>query len=157
MTAALALLGCGSAEVGPGIVHDACRPLQVIAGEDSLPSERAGVAEGITLWREVGVTAPRLEAAADGDRVPVNFELAPAAFRGVYEPSRGEVFVNRRLDEPHQRAITVAHELGHALGLEHVALAERESVMNPANVTVSPTRSDVEALADIWGECLDVP
>jgi hypothetical protein len=154
---ALIFCGCGQAETTAGVVHDACSHLLVLPAEDSRNAEREGVGRGISFWHDVGVTAPRLEQTSAGPTVPVHFEVAPEAFRGVYEPSTGEVFVNRRLEDSFERSVTVAHELGHALGLPHVPPSERPSMMNPGNLTVLPTNEDVEALARLWGDCLDVP
>ncbi|HEY0881746.1 MAG TPA: M66 family metalloprotease, partial [Archangium sp.] len=82
--------------------------------------------------------------------VPMRFRSAAAVFRGIYEPVTGLVSINRGL-EGSDRTITIAHELGHALGLPHVPASERASVMNPGNLTVLPTAEDVAALQQRWG------
>lgn len=147
---------CGVEPQGPGIVYDACAPLQLIPAEDTQLEEREGIATALGMWRDVGVTGPRLDAITEA-QVPVIFQTAPSAFRGQYETSSGAVYVNRRLIDPYQRSVTVAHELGHALGLPHVDPEERASLMNPGNLEIAPTQEDAEALARLWGECLDVP
>ena len=159
LAAAALLCGCGAASPSqsPEIVYDACEALRVLPGADTQEPELAGVREGLLLWQRAGVTAPRLEDAAAPSELPVTFKLAAAGFHGVYEPESGQVYVNRRLSDPQERAITVAHEVGHALGLPHVPPEERTSLMNPGNLTVAPTGEDVEALARLWGKCLDVP
>jgi hypothetical protein len=63
--------------------------------------------------------------------------------------------VNRRLSNPSDRAITVAHELGHALGLPHIN--DRESVMNSGNLEVLPLSEDADDLRDLWGACIAFP
>ena len=49
--------------------------------------------------------------------------------------------------------LTTAHELGHAFGLTHVDPGVRRSVMNPNNITVSPTSEDVAKLHALWRPC----
>jgi len=77
------------------------------------------------------------------------------SLKGVYDDERGVVFINRKITEGHGRAVTVAHELGHAFGLPHVVESERASLMNPANTSIEPTGDDVAALRALWGNCAD--
>jgi hypothetical protein len=61
------------------------------------------------------------------------------------------VLVNRALTVASERAITIAHEVGHAMGLPHVD--GRPSLMNPGNLTLEPQPGDAAALVELWGAC----
>lgn len=111
------------------------------------------VASAITMWNGLGVTSLTLESRPGSAMVPVRFKAAPAAFHGVFDPELGEVLINTELSDPAQRAVVVAHELGHGMGLPHITESTRRSVMNPGNLTESPTRADAEALAAQWNHC----
>jgi predicted Zn-dependent protease len=63
------------------------------------------------------------------------------------------IVVNRNLDTGRALTITIAHEVGHAMGLVHVKKSERPSVMVPGNTDEPPGASDREALVAIWGDC----
>lgn len=149
----LTLTACGAPQVTqPERVYSPCEPVRLAPEADTTDLERESIVEAMALWREVGVTALTLgePAGLEEVAVPLRFKEAAALFRGVYEPSLGLVSINRRL-EGLERTITIAHELGHALGLPHVPATTRRSVMNPGNLTVLPTAEDVEALQQRWG------
>ena len=65
----------------------------------------------------------------------------------------GVVYINEAIEDDRARAVTVAHEMGHAFGLFHVAAEERASLMNPGNLSVGLTPADVETLIGLWGSC----
>ncbi len=142
-------------DVADPIVYDPCAPVIVAPVEALSPTQSAAVGEAIALWRAVGVTALTLDDSAGTQRVPLWFKDAPEPFHGVYEPRTGEVGINLKMKD-RMLAITVAHELGHAMGLPHVEKAERSSVMNPSNGTVAPTPHDERQLRDRWS-CLSTP
>jgi len=77
----------------------------------------------IALWAEAGLKTLSTGALEAESQVPVRFRDAPSPFHGVYEVSSGVVFVNKKLSGL-ARDITVAHEVGHALGLPHVPTEE---------------------------------
>ncbi len=108
-------------------------------------------------WNEVAGTRLTLEDVAGAARLPVEFEEAAPAFFGIYLDEEGRVVINRRLTEPHGRAVTIAHEMGHAFGLVHLEPETDISVMNPANLEVEPTPEDAGRLAEIWGRCPPTP
>jgi len=135
--------------VQPEIVYSPCAAVPLAPEPDTTESERASILDAVELWRDVGVTALTMSEEESDPSVPLRFRDAAAVFRGIYEPSSGLVSINRKLDGS-ARTITIAHELGHALGLPHVPSSERASVMNPGNLTVTPTAEDVEALQQRW-------
>jgi hypothetical protein len=148
LTAVVLLCACGAPPPSaPEVFYSACDPVLLIP-QDASPEELASLDTAIGLWREVGLTAFSTTATDAGAQVPVRFKDAPAPFHGVYEA--GVAFVNKKLAGS-ERDITVAHELGHALGLPHVSKEERPSLMNPGNLTVPPSTADIDDLRRQWG------
>lgn len=133
-------------------VYSPCHPLRLQAVDGALIGERQSLEEAAALWRAAGVSSLNDPSSASAAAVPVRFRDAPAAFHGVYEQARGEIVINRHLDGA-ARVITVAHEVGHAMGLAHVDPTHRVSVMNPGNTVHPPTAEDVSTLASLWSEC----
>ncbi|HUS65464.1 MAG TPA: hypothetical protein VMZ28_13020 [Kofleriaceae bacterium] len=133
------------------VVFDVCQPISLIASDDATVAERRGIEQAAAMWTAL---APYpLAGGDDAQRIEVVFQDAAAAFHGFYDDQRGIVFVNRGLTDEHQRAVTVAHELGHSFGLLHIETRARASVMNPANLVIEPNADDADALAALWGEC----
>ncbi len=133
----------GTADTTINITHDPCAGVTLDGGSPGL--QRNGIAEAIALWSASGVTLP------DGAEIPVLFERASQAFRGVYDDERGIIHINDGITELDPLSIVIAHELGHAFGLPHVS--DRPSLMNPSNLTQPPTDEDRLAVVALWGEC----
>jgi len=147
---ALAMFACGGPpETGPAIVYSPCAPVHLAPEADTTDAERESIVSAVAMWSQVGVTALTMNGSPEG-AVPLRFKHAAAVFHGVYEPSSGLVSINRGLSGT-EREVTVAHELGHAIGLPHVERSARASVMNPGNLTVLPTSEDVGELQRLWG------
>ena len=133
---------------GPAVVHAPCGPLVITPSSDLSAMQRDAVENGLKLWNALGFT----QLATSGEGAPVTLHFAKAApfFHGYYDPKSGEVYVNTSMTDPAEIAVVVAHELGHAMGLPHVEPSERTSVMNPGNLTVTPTSADNALLS---GSC----
>jgi hypothetical protein len=150
--------GCvaGGADDTIDRVFDPCAPL-VIDARDLRTDEIESVRAAADLWIEA-IGAPMV-VMGDGDgataspMVPVQFDTAAPFFFGVYDDEHGVIVINRRIDGAGPRAITIAHELGHAFGLEHVRPSVRRSLMNPENLEIPPTPEDADAIRDLWGTC----
>lgn len=110
------------------------------------------MSQAIGLWNRVAGLRLTASGSKDVPRLVLHFEDAASIFHGVYDDERGVIFINADLDG-NELVITAAHELGHAFGLTHVAPNTRRSVMNPNNLTVSPTSEDVAKLHALWGTC----
>jgi Zn-dependent peptidase ImmA (M78 family) len=136
-------------------MFDPCAPL-VLDTSTATPAQQDGVRDAIALWSSRGVTSFADPAIADAPVIPVLFEEASPAVHGYYDDETAVIYVNSVLDaDPEARAVTIAHELGHAFGLYHVERDERVSVMNPANLRVPPTEDDQHAVELLWGRCAD--
>ncbi|MBL9012526.1 MAG: hypothetical protein JNL83_00025 [Myxococcales bacterium] len=125
-----------------------------IAAPDASTEQSASLDRAIGHWRDVGIAA---FARSPHPEIAVVFRDAPQAFYGFYDDDGAIVYVNERLNSEAASAVTIAHELGHALGLPHVPASVRASVMNMGNVSVPPTPEDAAELARLWGECSTLP
>lgn len=155
MLAAAACAACSDPHASEGAgAHDACAPLTITATA-ATPAEQAGIDGALALWRDRGVSA--FDAARPGAAGPaaldIQFADAAPVFHGVYDPDGGRVLINRDLTDPATLAIVIAHEIGHAFGLVHVAPAARLSLMNPGNLITPPTDADQRAVEALWGRC----
>jgi IrrE N-terminal-like domain len=139
-----------SVESAQPIVHsfDACAPLRVDAPE-ATDAQRASIEAASAAWHAAGVAAPGSTGEA---AVTIVFEPGSPALYGFFDDPTSTIFINDALS-PDDEPIVIAHELGHALGLVHVPVAQRASVMNVGNLTVPPTGADHAALEAIWGAC----
>jgi predicted Zn-dependent protease len=86
------------------------------------------------------------------DQVRLSSQAAARISLGFYNPDTGEVLINSVLDDRAELGVVIAHELGHGMGLSHVA-DSRVSVMNVGNSTVAPTAADNAAVAAQWNDC----
>ena len=133
---------------GLGPTYDACTPLRVVAPSADA-AQQAAIDQAIAAWRAVGLTAPDRNATG-ADSVSVVFEPGSPASYGFYDGAGDQILINDDLGAD-ASPLVIAHELGHAFGLVHVAPSERASVMNPGNLTIAPTAADAAAIAAIWG------
>lgn len=133
------------------VVYDPCAGL-IVESSTSNEAMLASIDEAFTLWADVlsGVRLSRAQTPGF-ERVRLDLTDAPEALRGVYDDERGIVYINERLKNARARAITVAHELGHAFGLWHVE--GRDSVMNPGNIKFPPTSEDAASVRELWPTC----
>ena len=143
-----ALIGCGTdGDTTINIQHDACAPLALVSAA-ATDTQRTGMSAAQTLWRDHGAPSLGLRA---GATLEVRFNDAAAAFHGLYDDESSVIYINNQITKDDVLAIVIAHELGHAFGLQHVT--DRESVMNPGNLRIAPNESDAAALAAMWGAC----
>lgn len=143
--------------VGPSdqtidIVYDPCTGIDIRAAADTTPNELVAIDAAIEYWQAVSNVDISRAYPGSEQKLPIRFENASLVFRGVYQDEVGDVIINRRLRDPNDLAITVAHELGHALGLPHID--DRDSVMNGGNLEFPPLPNDVDALGAVWGRCV---
>lgn len=151
-TVPVVLGGCGA----PGdtvldVVYDPCEPVVLIAASEVSEEEHAGLETAVVLWDDVMETGLTLDPDIAGARLRVGFENAAPMYYGNYDDEHGVISINRDLTDPEARAVVIAHELGHAFGLFHIS--GRDSVMNPANLSVHPTPGDAEVVHELWGTC----
>jgi hypothetical protein len=145
--------GCGSGDDVIDRRFDVCDAI-VLEADGATPAQRAGVDDAIALWAGLGVATLSTAPAEGAATIPIVFEAANPAFHGYYDDEAGVIYVNVELDaDPDARAITIAHELGHAFGLYHVSTGERASLMNPHNLTIPPTEEDRRQIERLWGRC----
>lgn len=152
------LLGC--ADVGDtllDITYDPCAPLVLAPRADTTEEELASIDDAIAMWRAVGLEGLTREPVEGAPWILIGFDRAPMSFYGVYQDEYGDILINREMTDRRERAITIAHELGHAFGLWHVSRGERISVMNAPNLEVEPTAEDVDAVAAVWPSCAAGP
>jgi hypothetical protein len=148
----LVLAGACAAPDPPAITFDVCQPIAVRAPSISA-EQAASLDDAFAMWRGLGVSALSRDDFAPPPDITLEFREAAPAFHGLYDGPDAAIYINLDLDDADQRAIAIAHELGHAFGLTHVAPDDRASVMNPGNLTVRPDDGDRAALDAIWGAC----
>lgn len=148
----LELTGCAGAASDSTLdtTFDPCAGL-VVSGANATDEELASIDEALTLWLSAGGFALSRDSSLTWPSVEVRFEAAPHAQLGVYDDERGIIFINRGISNSHERAITIAHELGHSFGLWHVSGVA--SLMNEHNTSTGPTALDVEHVYGAWSSC----
>ncbi len=165
----LTTTACGQSK-GDGkidTVFDPCAPL-VIAPVDGSAREKESVFRGVALWNDTAGSQLSVQGDgtldsddddADSDAadsapvIPLHFDEAGSNFHGYYDDVGAIVYINDDMDDDRQRAITIAHEIGHAFGLLHVDVDDDASVMNDGNLETAPNDFDVDALRALWGAC----
>lgn len=154
---ALAASCAGAPPPTAAVRFDPCQPVVLAVDASATTDQAATVQSASAMWNQIGHTqlsllANSASAPASALTLPVRFQPAAAPSHGYYDPLSGEVLVNTDL-QGRAGAITIAHEVGHAFGLVHVAPEQRPSVMNPGNLDTAPTLEDRDALALLWGQC----
>lgn len=149
--------GSGGGDDTIDITHDACAPI-ILTTSTLTEVQTDGILDAIALWRARGVPALTVRDAAQrafttAPSIVLEFDDAAPAFHGLYDDERAVIYVNRGLTHRAALSIVIAHELGHAFGLEHVT--GRASLMNPGNLTTPPNEEDEVALEALWGDCQD--
>lgn len=139
-----------------GIVFDPCTPVVLIPAGGTSSDELASIDDGLALWNPVANLHVTRDEESAAPVLSIEFEDSAPFFHGVYLPETADIVINRRLGPSAERAVTIAHEMGHAFGLVHVSPDERPSVMNPGNVTLVPSEADAEALSALWGPCSSI-
>lgn len=135
-------------------MHDVCAPISLAVHEPS-EVQRTGLEGALALWRDRGVSTVRVVegAAAAEAAIQLRFEVAGRPFYGLYDDEASVVYVNSTIEDLRPLSIVIAHELGHAFGLEHIDAARRRSLMNPGNLVTPPTEEDRTELEALWGRC----
>ncbi|MEO6773717.1 MAG: hypothetical protein ABI467_11970 [Kofleriaceae bacterium] len=129
-------------------VVDACAPIALTS--TATGAELASITRASALWSEVGVTGPGAPDAVVN--IAIAFVPATPGVYGLYDDVDVALEISDALADD-QRAIVIAHELGHAFGLVHVPTTTRASVMNAGNLRITPTTDDQLAVAALWGDC----
>lgn len=135
------------------IVYDPCEVIVVAPAADTSADELLSIDDALAMWNSTGATRLTRHGRADQPRLAVSFESAAPAFYGLYRDDIGDVVINRSLRDRDARAVTIAHELGHALGLRHPEAGAGDSVMTAGNLDTPPSPSDLRSLELLWGRC----
>jgi hypothetical protein len=155
LTLVVALAACGSSGDATTVAthFDVCAPILVDA-PGATAEQLASLDDAIGMWNAQGVAQlARAAPGRSGAAVALHFQRAAGNIFGLYDDVDAVIYVNLVVEDPHQRAVTIAHELGHAFGLEHVSSAARASVMNPGNLSHVPDAGDAASLRTLWGVC----
>lgn len=134
-------------------VFNPCEPLVVEPHPGLSDQEVASVELGLQYWRDAAGLELSTTSGAANAQMRVRFEEGAGFVHGFYDDQAAEVIINRNLSGQRARAVTLAHELGHAFGLYHVAADRRRSLMNPGNLDTVVTSEDVAALMARWDQC----
>lgn len=137
------------------IVFDPCQAVLLAAAPATRAAQIRSIGTAAALWNERAGTQLGCDPLPDAQRLPVSFEDAAPMFFGLYRDEDGEIIINSAITDDQARAVVIAHEIGHAFGLQHVD--GRPSVMSNGNATVTPTAEDAQALEAQWGQCPSEP
>jgi hypothetical protein len=148
-------VGCGEADHHATIerVFNPCEPLVIEPHPSLSEDEVASVEVGLQYWNDAADLELTTDASAGGAHIRVRFKDGAAFVHGLYDDESAELIINRNLSGERSRAVTLAHEIGHAFGLYHVDPDKRRSLMNPGNLDTAPTSEDVAALMALWDQC----
>jgi hypothetical protein len=135
------------------VIYDPCSPLVVEPGPGSLPNELQSIEDAIAAWNEVLPTRLELSSGSSEDALPILFDSGDTYYRALYWDKRGEIWIGRDKLSADDLALAIAHEMGHAFGLQHVDAEDRPSVMNVGNLEFSPSVADADAVRDVWDSC----
>jgi len=139
-------------------VYDPCSALTVVVDDDISDEQIAGIERAIELW---GNVLPAQITIGSGpkarDALPIRFEPGEPFYRGMYWDAIGEISIASDRLAPKDYGLAIAHELGHAFGLLHVAKNERLSVMNVGNLEIAPTEQDATNVRARWPSCQSAP
>lgn len=145
----VSIVGCSSGgdDVSIDVIHDVCTPI-TISSPSATASQLTGIDAAFSMWRGQGVhTLERVTAGM----IEVRFEPASGLFFGLYDDENSVIYINQTITDPAKLSVVIAHELGHAFGLDHIS--GRPSLMNPGNTGVLPTSEDDAAVQELWGPC----
>lgn len=142
----LPLLACAcgpSDNTAVKTVFDPCSPVVLVGDNPAIDA-------AAQLWNDLAGTSYTTQE-TKAPHIPVHFESAADNFHGLYDDTRGEIDINTDIADDDERAIVIAHEIGHSLGLLH--RSDVPSVMNPDNTKTKPDEEDKASLVRLWGSC----
>jgi hypothetical protein len=143
---ALVACSCGPSDnTAVKTVFDPCSPVVLTSTK-----ELASIEAAAKLWNDLAGTAYST-VDAKGPHIPVKFQAAADNFHGLYDDNAGIIYINSDIVDDNERAIVIAHEIGHSLGLLH--RSDVASVMNPDNTKTKPDEEDKASLVRLWGSC----
>lgn len=151
----LAVAACGNSDETIDITFNPCDAVTLRA-VDATDAQLESMRSAADMWNEWG-TRLRVLGPTDsveepaGWEIPVGFQDAAPLFFGIYRDELGDVVINNSLDDTGERAVAIAHELGHAFALPHID--DRDSVMNQGNLERPPDGADAEDLSSAWPDC----
>jgi predicted Zn-dependent protease len=153
----LALAPACSPDSTIDITFDPCSHLAILPLDGTKAAEVQAIEDAVAAWSQVIPARIDVDAAAGDGALTVSFESGDTPFRAMYFDHWGEIMVSRDKLAPGDYALALAHELGHAFGLQHVDQSERPSVMNVGNLSISPTEEDGLAVTALWQSCVVPP